>query len=272
MDSIALFFLLEVYEQIDIFLLVMVRMLGFFMIMPVLSSDSVPMTTRIGLAMASSYMIIINQPLIIEYTNTVPAFTLLIIREFLVGFTLAFVVYLIFIVVHFAGQIIDFQIGFSMVSVFDPITQIQVPITGNLFYLIITALFVMTGGFHVFIHALIYSYNIVPIGDAVFVGNNNLIFFIISLITSYLLMGVRIAMPIMGTILIIDVALGLLVKAVPQMNVFVVGMPIKLLIGFMIMLSVYHIFIEIYEMFYLDAIRQIFNTLRSLVPNGTETY
>ena len=269
MESIALFFLLEVYEHVDIFVLVMVRMIGFFMMMPVLSSDSIPMTTRIGLAMASSYIIVVNQPLIIQYTDTVPAFIFLIINEFLVGFTLAYVVYLIFVVVHFAGQIIDFQIGFSMVSVFDPITQIQVPITGNLFYLIVTALFVITGGFRVFIHALLESYRILPIGDAVFIGNDNLVFFIIGLITSYLLMGVRIAMPLMGTILIIDIALGLLVKAVPQMNVFVVGMPLKLLIGLMIMIAVHHIFVEIYEMFYLDTIRSFQNALRSLVPNGT---
>ena len=265
MESIALFFLMEAYEQIDIFLLVMIRMLGFFMIMPVLSSDSVPMTSRIGLAMACSFIIVINQPLIVEYTDSVPAFTFLLIREFLVGFTLAYVVYLIFVVIHFAGQIIDFQIGFSMVSVFDPITQVQVPITGNLFYLVVTAIFVITGGFRVFIHALMYSYSVLPIGDAVFVGNDRLVFFIVSLITSYLIMGFRIAMPIMGTILIIDIALGLLVKAVPQMNVFVVGMPIKLLIGLMIMIAVHHIFIEIYEMLYLDALRNFWNALRSLV-------
>jgi flagellar biosynthetic protein FliR len=132
----------------------------------------------------------------------------------------------------------DYKLGLTMVNVMDPMTQIRVPITGNLFYLVVMAMLVATGGLHAFIRTFFYSYEVLPIGAAWIVGNIGMAWYTLMLLAEFMVIAVKIAMPVMGSMMVIDVALGILVKGVPQMNIFVVGMPIKLLLGLILLFSV----------------------------------
>jgi flagellar biosynthetic protein FliR len=154
-----------------------------------------------------------------------------IFKEFFVGFALSFSIYLVFNIIFFMGQLIDYQIGFSMVSVFDPVTQIQAPVTGNLLYMAVLAMLVQTGGLNALIALICHSYAIVPAGGYAFLGNAALAKQTVESLSSFIVMAVQLSLPVVGAMVVIDVAMGLLVKAVPQMNIFVVGMPIKLLAG-----------------------------------------
>ena len=232
MEGLSLYLLKEFLDNADIYLLVFTRMVAFVLILPVFSGNNLNVWAKLTFSAAAAFLITASGKVeSAAYVNTAPGFVLLVIQEFLTGFIMGFVIYIAFNLVLFAGQLLDFQVGFSMVSVFDPVTQIQVPIIGNLFFLTLTALFVQSGGLHAFLSALFFSYDILPIGKAVIVSNPALIKLVLELTMSFITAAVQAALPISGAILIVDIAMGLLVKAAPQMNVFVVGMPIKLLAG-----------------------------------------
>jgi len=232
MEALGMYLLKRFLDNADVFLLVFIRMIAFFLILPIFSGNNLNVFAKLTFAASAAFLITASGKVQCAVpVNTVPGCALLAVREFLTGFIMGFAVYLAFNLVYFAGQLLDFQIGFSMVSVFDPVTQIQVPIIGNLFFLTLTAMLVQTGGLHAFLSAVFFSYDIIPIGRAVILDNPALTRLMVGLMTDFIAIAVQTALPITGAIMVIDIAMGLLVKAAPQMNIFVVGMPIKLLAG-----------------------------------------
>ena len=140
-----------------------------------------------------------------------------------------------------------------MANVFDPVTQTQVPISGNLYYFVFCALFVASGSHRNVISTLFYSFKALPVGSELIIGNDKLVYLVMELMGKFFISGVMMALPVMGTILVVDVALGVLVKAAPRMNVFVVGMPLKVLVGLIIIWLIVPIF------------GQVFNSIFSLI-------
>ncbi len=230
-------FLVILFNNIDSLMLIMARLFGVAVLMPVLSSRGFPRMGKIGFLFFVAMLIFtakFNQNLNVEYANSFIGFGMVIFKEFFVGYVLGFSVYMITSSIYFAGQLIDFQLGFSMVSIFDPVSQMQLPVSGNILSLMVTALMVLTGALDVFLDAVFYSYDKIPIGQVDILSNNTVVQILSNAMTFFFSFGLRIAMPLVGTILVVDVALGLLVKASPQMNVFVVGMPVKVLVGLVI--------------------------------------
>ena len=259
--------LIYIYEHVDLFLFVFVRIVGLFMILPIFTGQNVPAQTRIGLAAGIALITAMNGQLVPPvYSESVAGLVLLLTQEFITGFIIGFAVYLLFAIFYFVGQLVDYQIGFSMVSVYDPVSQIQAPITGNLYYLIICAFFIITGGLHRLLFEVAMSYQVVPIGGGNVMANATLMSYLVNMMVDYLVIGVKIAMPVVGTIIVVDVALGVLVKAAPQMNVFVVGMPIKVFIGLIVLMLTIAAVPEVYAYIYDVLMTYISSIIRGLVP------
>jgi len=259
--------LIRFFTEIDIFLIIMVRVLGFFIIVPVVSTANIPAQVKLALAVTVSYLIFISGKVThIYYDDNIAGYVMLIVREFLTGFAIGFVVNLIFTVFYFVGQLMDYQIGFAMVSVLDPLSQIQVPITGNLLYLFISILLVASGGLNAFIAAFFYSFDVIPPGSAVLLSNQTLMVYLIEVLTKFFVIGVNISMPVVGAILVLDVALGVLVKAVPQMNIFVVGMPLKIIAGLLIFMLIMPFLGSIYDFIFEESYRNIINVIDGMSP------
>jgi flagellar biosynthetic protein FliR len=134
-------------------------------------------------------------------------------------------------VYHFVGQMVDYKCGFAMVSVLDPVNQIQVPITGNLFFMMAVMVFIVSGGLNWFMFISFESYLILPPGHIISITESGIMGYMVDILVRYTKLAVTIAMPVIGALTIIDIGLGLLVKAAPQMNVFVIGIPIKVFVG-----------------------------------------
>jgi len=223
---------LEMFATVDVFIAVFVRVLGFFLVLPVMSGQNLPLPARIGLSLGIALLAFTADIVVLpDYQFTAMGFGFLIIQEIMIGILLGFVVMLLFSMFHFVGQLVDFQIGFMIASVADPFSQQQMPITGNFYYLLISLFFVGSGALHAVIAAFFGSYTVIAMGEAVILGNASLAYFIVDIIVQYFRLGVQIAMPVIGTMMIVNIALGILVKAVPQMNVFVVGLPMKVFLG-----------------------------------------
>jgi flagellar biosynthetic protein FliR len=254
------------YDNIDTFLLVFVRVMGFFMLVPIVSSANIPVQVRLTMAVCLS-VVLFSAGIVTaaEYDNSIAGYFGLMLTEFLVGVFLGYILYFIFTSVLYAGQIIDYKIGFAMVNVLDPMTQIQVPVAGNLLYMMVSVMMVVSGGVHAFIYAFGSTYYVLPIGAGNLVGNAPLAWYAMMMLTNFLLMGVKIAMPILAAMMVIDVALGIMVKTVPQMNIFAVGMPIKVIIGLiLLLLAIVPMMSFVYSQLFDSAIRELMEITRGL--------
>lgn len=259
------FLMSNVFLKIDILLLVFIRFLGFFITSPIFGGSNAPIYSKIGFSFIISTILLSTMPTItVTYDNHILGYLVLILKEMIVGMLFGFIIYLILSIFYLAGQLIDYQIGFSMVSVLDPLSNIQVPITGNLYYFMVLTIFLLINGHHKIIQALFYSYEVLPIGEVIL--NNELIGYYIIILTNMFTIAIKIASPIIGAILILDVALGILARTAPQMNMFVIGLPLKLIIGLMCLIVVVPLFTMIYDFVEEEMFRQLFTVIKGLIP------
>ncbi len=172
--------------------------------------------------------------------------TLFIIKEIIVGLIIGFVTHVIFSSLYFAGQIIDMKTGFGIVNVLDPQTSTQVPIMGNFLYIFTLVAFISMDGHLMLIKALAQSFDVVPIGN-MHISEETVAEFVTMLRDTFII-GFKISAPVVAAIFLTEVALGILARTMPQMNVFMVGMPLKIIIGLftmMIMLPVFTIIMDV---------------------------
>ncbi|MCL1998823.1 MAG: flagellar biosynthetic protein FliR [Turicibacter sp.] len=231
--------LINFFDNIDILMLIFVRVLGFLMLIPILSSQNMFTQGRLFFALVMALALFMSGNITsVYYVALTPMFVYLTLLEFLVGLVMGYMVFAVFNLIFFAGHLMDFSIGLMMVNTIDPMTQTQVPVTGNIFYLALVAMLVATGGLHQLFLAFFYSYAHLPIGAAVVMSNPDLFWYIVLVLAESMILAIRIAMPLVGTMMIINVALGIMVKTSPQMNIFVVGMPIRILVGLFLIFAV----------------------------------
>lgn len=256
-------FPLEILNKIDIFLLVFIRVTGIFVVSPIFGRKNLPTYLKIGFAfMLALIMVNFINVSEIDYSNSIYGYILLVFKEFIVGLSIGFISYVMFSAIYLAGQLIDMQIGFGMVNVLDPVSNIQIPITSNFYFIISMLVFLAVNGHLSIIKAVYESYNYVKIGGASL--NENLVEDIIRVFGSMFVTGFKIAAPITAAILISDVALGVLAKTVPQLNVFVVGMPLKIFVGLIVIMTTMPMFIMLLEALFNDMNSEMFNLLEHL--------
>lgn len=246
-----------------VFALILVRMTGLFIISPVFGRKNLPVYLKIGFSLMMT-LIMINTVQIgnLNYDNSIYQFVFLVLKEFIIGLMIGFVSYIFFSVVYIAGQLIDIQIGFGMVNVLDPTSNIQVPITSNFYFIISMIVFLGIKGHHFLIRAVFESYKYIPIGNAIF--SDKLIDDFLRIFCEVFAIGMKIAAPVTAAILITDVALGILSKTIPQLNVFVVGMPLKIMLGIIVIMITLPLFITLLDMLFNGMNGEIINFIKSM--------
>jgi flagellar biosynthetic protein FliR len=249
----------------DMFLLVFVRMTGLFVVAPIFGRRNIPTLFKIGFSFFTA-LILVNTTVVknIQYDNNILGYALLIIKEFMIGLSIGFVAYLAYTAFYIAGEIIDRQIGFGIVNVLDPISNIQVPVTSNLYFIISMLMFLTINGHHMLILTLFDSFTTLPLGTALF--NKEIVDGITGLFTTVLATGFKIAAPIVASILITDIALGTISKMVPQINIFVIGMPLKIIVGMVILIITIPAFISIMETVYKLMNSSMLDYIKELGP------
>ncbi len=259
--------LIDIFNNVDLYMLIFVRIIGFLIFMPVIGGNNGIAMIKIGLAMAISAMIFTSGNITeVTYVNNIMSYFMLVLKEFFIGAIVSYIVFFVFNSAYFAGHMTDQQIGYSMSNVFDPMTNTQVPITGNLYYFSLCVLFILNKGHHMVISTIFYSYKSLPIGKAYILGNTGLIYGIINILVEFLKIGFLFSLPIIAVILVMDVALGVLVRAVPKMNVFVVGMPLKVIAGLLALWVIIPLFSEFYYRIYNIISDLLLNSIKVMMP------
>lgn len=253
------------YAYLDTFLLVFVRTLGLMLIVPVFGNRSVPQMLKIIFAFFLTVLTIsarsfTDVPSSFEAVN----FAVAVAMEFLTGWLIGFAAYLVFSVLSLAGQFIDMQIGFSMVNVFDPMSQIQLTITGNLYYYVLMIVVIVTNAHHFFIVRLMESYEVIPLGGIVL--SPDLEKSLIEYMSQYFSIALQIAAPVFFVMLITNVILGILARAVPQLNMFVIGFPVKILLGLSTIYVTLSLFGNISDMLITDSQELMREVIKGMMP------
>lgn len=222
-------------SELEYFLLVFVRIASFVYVAPFFSTKGVPNNVKIALSLFIAYIMYSFGPEHIypDY-DTFIGYFVVVLKEAIVGLLVGLASQLCTSIVLLAGRIMDMEIGLSMASVFDPQTNEQVSITGNILeYGVLLILF--TTGFHRYlINALMETYTLIPINSLNF-NLDMLLENLISFLTNYVVIGFRICLPVFASIMLLNIVLGILAKVAPQMNMFSVGIQLKLLCGLLVL-------------------------------------
>ena len=230
-----------VFERYDIFLFVFVRMTGFVIFNPAFGRRNIPAAARGALALAlaaASVAAIAENPEIaalqaVEIGN-ITVFIVLAIKEFIFGYLLGLVVNLFFSVVIIGGEMMDLQIGLAMSRTFDPASNVQMPLMGNFLNVAFMALFFITNSHLTLTGIMFLSFGISPVGLTNF--NPEIGLYLARLFSEMFILGMKLAMPIIAAELVMEISVGILTRAVPQINIFVVGLQLKIAAGIGVML------------------------------------
>ncbi|KUO70105.1 MAG: flagellar biosynthetic protein FliR [Desulfosporosinus sp. BRH_c37] len=236
--------------NLSLFLLILSRWAGMIMLAPVFGARGVPGFVRLGLAASIT---VIVYPMISAAKPSIPIellpYIAVVIKEVLVGLVIGFVIYTMTSILQGAGQLIDFQMGFTMGAAIDPVYGIQSPMMGNFQMVLATMLLLATNSHHYLIAAMLKSYAYIPINPSNPPGNFS---FYAQLMANVFALAIQLAMPVFGALLVSDVGVGLLSRTVPQLNIFSIVFPVKIIFGFIIL------FLAI--PFFGESIMHLFNT------------
>lgn len=220
-------------KDVVAFVLIFMRVAGLFLSAPIFSSRNIPVMVKASWILVVAFLIF---PVVDFKLEALPfpglPLGFAVVRELLVGFSIGMGATLVFTGIQFAGQIVDIQMGLGMVNIIDPLTSTQISIMGQYYYMIATMVFLAIDGDHLLLKGVVDSFGVIPLGQAhlsVALGTK-----MMGLFSQIFFIAFRIGAPVIGALFITNMALGIVARTVPQMNVFIVGMPLNLAVGLLI--------------------------------------
>ena len=221
-------------ENFQYLLLILVRIASFIFVAPIFGERGMPNQIKIGLsAFVALFMYnIVDRPEL-QYVSVV-GYAVLVLKEGITGLLIGFVANICSSIVIFAGNIIDMDIGLSMATQFNPATQSESTVSGNFYYYIIMIMLMISDMHQYILRAVCDSFKVVPIGQAKFNMDH-----LLAAMTKYMgdlfVIGFRIFLPFFACIMILNCVLGIMAKVAPQMNMFSIGIQLKIFVGFLVM-------------------------------------
>ncbi|MBT3716891.1 MAG: flagellar biosynthetic protein FliR [Deltaproteobacteria bacterium] len=238
-------------SQLLAFILVLVRVSGIIATAPVFGSSNIPPQIKVVLSLMLALILYPFIPLITVYPDRPDHYIMLIASEMLIGLVLGIIARFLFAAVEFAGTVIGFQMGLGMAMVFDPQSQEQISIVGKFENITATLIFLAMDGHLIVLQALVRSYSVLPPGGASI--SRPLVENLTELSASVFVIGLQIGAPLIVALFLANAIVGLLARSVPQIQVFVVGFPLTLMLGFL--------FLFFGMPFFAQAVHQMFEKL-----------
>ncbi len=244
---------------LESYLLVLVRTGGFAAVAPLFGHKSVNARLRVLIAACISLTIFTAMDISLPEYETVLGYSWLIIKEAAVGLSLGFTASLVMSALIVAGEFIDREIGFTMATNFDLSVGGMVTITSELYDRMVYAVILITNLHYYILKALAQSFELIPVGH-VSVRFTSLYSEVVGFFSQYFSIGFRIAMPVFLGAIILNVILGVLTKSSPQMNMFSVGMQLKVFTG-LVILSLAVMFIPNIATYLMERMQDMLLTL-----------
>ena len=251
---------MDLWTSLTLFLLITARMSGCVLFNPLLGRRGIPGIVKAGFIMMLSFCVFAIAPAPRQLPDSLLGLALVFLLELFLGYILGLVVNIFFYIPLLAGSVIDMEMGLAMASTYDPASGIQVTATSTLLNTLMSLLFFAANGHQTLIRIFAVSGQIVPFG-AVALGEN-LYAAVIELFLSCTVLGIKLCMPILAAELMGQVGMGILMKVIPQINVFAINIELKVIIGLVLIFLLITPFSE----FLLDAEIQMLTALQRILP------
>jgi len=223
--------------QFQVFLLVFARIFGMMTLAPFFSSLAIPFRFRAILALlVTMIMILPVLKLPIRPEISLVHYILQLVGELLVGIAIGFLVGVFFAALSFAAELFSMQMGLSITNVFDPQAQIEVPVLGQLLSLFGILVFIAVGAHHHLLNGIWSSYDSLPMLE---ISRHSGPFAqgAAAAFTGMFGVAIKIALPMIGVSFLLSIAMGILAKTAPQLNILMLGFPIQILVGFLVLVA-----------------------------------
>ncbi|MEF3328513.1 flagellar biosynthetic protein FliR [Oceanobacillus oncorhynchi] len=247
------------WNLVPAFMLIFVRIMAFFVIMPLFSYRSVPVQFKIGISFFLTLILISTVDISNVALNDLYLF--LLFKEALIGICIGLIAFILVSAIQVAGGFVDFQMGFAIANVIDPQTGAQSPLTGQYFYIIALLFLLSVDGHHMILNGMMNSFTYIPLDQFIPFGEESIVELVLTTFNTMFLIAFQIAVPIVGCLFLVDVALGIVARTVPQMNVFVVGLPLKILVSFVAIL----VFLALYIGLLQSVFEAMFRVMEQLM-------
>lgn len=245
------------------FAIVLLRVGGIMAFAPIFSSASFPAQMRAAIALIATLALCPALPLVkIPPELGLTQMLGVAMSECLFGIVLGLAASFLFAGMQLAGQIISFQLGFSIVNLIDPQSQVETSVFSFVQYYIGLLFFLLINGHHWFFLAVSDSFNYLPVGGVRLSGP--LVQEVIRLSAQVLVFGLQLAAPVMMVTLVCDIVLGMVGRAAPQINILIVGMPLKTLVGFLCMSVSFYFLPHLLGDLYMHLFHDLFALLHRL--------
>ena len=226
----------QIVARFPFFILVAARCFAFFFTVPLLASRAVPQAARVALAGYAAFLVLPEA--YAQGWNVYPfglEYALILIGEVLLGIISGFYIAMLFAAFSSAGQFFTYQMGFGASEVYDALSQIENPLMGQYLNLIALILFMQTGGFQkLFLSGIFNSFRSLN-AFALVAHQQDFMRFLLTGLSKLFFNAMVIAMPLVGTLFLVALAMGILSKAAPQMNLLSEGLPITILVAFFLL-------------------------------------
>ena len=210
--------------------LLFVRTVSLFSSAPIFGQRNIPAQVRIGLAGLMSYVLLQASPnSIASMPDSIGYYALLVSNEVIFGLLLGFIATLAVTGLTMAGTLIGNALGLNAAQLLSPMTGQQVTLMDQFYTMIAGLVFLSIDGHHWLIMAVAETLRVAPVGS--FQVDPTMLADLMPLSSAIFVAGMRIALPVFGTVILTDVGLAVVARAVPQMNIFIVGLPLKVLVG-----------------------------------------
>jgi len=242
--------------------LIIARVSGVMIAAPLLNDQTIPPAVKVGFTFVLSLVFypVVAHPVLPVNINVI-SLTVLIAGELAVGLAIGFIAQLLLAGITLAGEIIGFQMGISVAHVFDPAFNTQTSLIAEIYTLLALMVFISLNGHYLFIEALARSYAIVPPGQ--FALGKGALTEMTAMSGQMFMVGLQAGAPLIVSLLAANVAMGLVARAVPQINIFVVGFPFTIALGLFLMALSFPYFVE--------SIGALYGSLQNLLETGLRT-
>ncbi len=255
----------NVSQRLDLFLLMFVRVSALIVSSPIFGRRNMPNILKVGFCLVVTNVLFAAnmnaQP--IHYSGLLE-FGALALMEMLFGLVLGYVTTAFFALVQTAGHYIDMEMGFGMVNVLDTQNNVSVPITGNLLNIVLLICFFGANGHLKLIQIIGNTFSAIPAGAVVLDPKIGMIALDVFILT--FMLSVHVALPMIASGLLVEVMMGIIIRAVPQINVFVVGIPLKILVGIIVLLIVMPAYVNFTAVIFDRMFESIDSMILGLVP------
>jgi flagellar biosynthetic protein FliR len=249
--------------QFESLILVLVRVSAMLALIPVFSQTQLPRLTRFGIGALLALIIARTLPPMAPLGG-MGELVVAVLAQFFVGLVFGFVAFLLFTGIQFAGEVIDIQIGFAVVNVINPLTSQSVTVIGEFELALATLLYLAADAHHVLLAGIVGSFTLVPlpyVGAPELVAGDVVRFF-----SQALFIVFQIAAPVAVALFLVNVMLGLMARVAPQMNVFIVGFPIQISVGLVMLIVSLPLLGAVFPSLVDTSSRQLDTVLRAMGP------